>query len=154
MTNQPNVRVGVGVYILNERNQLLLGKRLNAHGTGCWCPPGGHLDFGETQRDCAARETMEETGLEVTNFKELGFTNDIFKDDNRHYITLHIAAELAAGCSEEDVEIKEPHKCEKWEWFNLDQLPSPLFVPVEHFFNKYGSYSLSILDNKEDRGID
>lgn len=46
-------KVGVGVLIV-DGNKILLGKRKNAHGDGCWAPPGGHLEFGESwQRDFA-----------------------------------------------------------------------------------------------------
>jgi 8-oxo-dGTP diphosphatase len=40
-------RVGVGVIITRD-DQVLLLKRKNVHGSGCWSTPGGHLDFGET----------------------------------------------------------------------------------------------------------
>lgn len=33
------VKVGVGLYILNNRNQLLLGLRRGAHGAGTWSLP-------------------------------------------------------------------------------------------------------------------
>jgi 8-oxo-dGTP pyrophosphatase MutT (NUDIX family) len=33
---------------------------------GVWMPPGGHLDPGETPWEAARRETIEETGLDVT----------------------------------------------------------------------------------------
>lgn len=26
----------------------------------------------------------------------------------------------------------EPEKCERWDWFELDQLPSPLFVSTQN----------------------
>jgi 8-oxo-dGTP diphosphatase len=26
----------------------------------------------------------------------------------------------------------EPNKCENWEWFNWENFPSPLFVPIEN----------------------
>ena len=39
-------KVGVGLYIVNEKRQLLLGLRKSAHGCGTWGPPGGQLEFG------------------------------------------------------------------------------------------------------------
>jgi len=56
-------RVGLGVLIFNERNQLLLGQRLNSHGADSWGPPGGHLEFGETFEEGAIKEVAEETGI-------------------------------------------------------------------------------------------
>ena len=34
---------------------------------GLWCFPGGSLELGETLVDCAVRETLEETGLQLRN---------------------------------------------------------------------------------------
>ncbi len=37
------VKVGVGVLIYNNKDEILLGLRKSKHGEGTWCPPGGHL---------------------------------------------------------------------------------------------------------------
>ena len=58
-------RVGVGLYLFNDKHQLLLGLRKSSHGCGTWCPPGGHMEFGESNEQAAIREAREETGLEV-----------------------------------------------------------------------------------------
>jgi len=29
-----------------------------------------------------------------------------------------------------EVQLMEPDKCEQWEWFEWDNLPSPLFLPT------------------------
>ncbi|MEK6901677.1 MAG: NUDIX domain-containing protein, partial [Nanoarchaeota archaeon] len=79
-------QVGVGVLIV-KNNKVLLGKRKNAHGEGTWCPPGGHLEFGESFEDCARRETFEETGISIKNIRFITATNDIFSEE-KHYITL------------------------------------------------------------------
>lgn len=34
---------------------------------GLWCFPGGSMELGETLVDCAVRETLEETGLQLKN---------------------------------------------------------------------------------------
>ena len=59
------VRVGVGLYIFNEKNQVLLGLRTGSHDAHTWCPPGGHMEYGETFEQTAVREAKEETNLDV-----------------------------------------------------------------------------------------
>jgi 8-oxo-dGTP diphosphatase len=52
-------KVGVAI-LITEDDRVLLMKRKGIHGTGTWSTPGGHLDFGDTPEQCAARETKEE----------------------------------------------------------------------------------------------
>jgi 8-oxo-dGTP diphosphatase len=124
MTEDKIPRVGLGVAIIRE-GKILLGKRKNSHGDGCWCFPGGHLEFGESWEECARRETLEETGLKIKNVRFATATNDFFKKDNKHYITILMIADWVKG----EAKILEPEKCEKWGWFDWDKLPEPLFVP-------------------------
>lgn len=54
------------VYILEENKVLLLlHPKLKK-----WLPPGGHLEENELPPDCAKREALEETGLQVELIKE------------------------------------------------------------------------------------
>ena len=123
------IRPAVGVaVILIKNNNVLLGKRLNSHGSGTWAFPGGHLEFNESVEDCAAREVFEETGLSIKNIQQAAFTNDLFKKENKHYITLFVTAEFKAG----DLQLKEPEKCSEWKWFKWDELPRPLFLSLEN----------------------
>jgi len=124
-------RIGVGVIITRD-NKVLLGKRKNAHGEGTWCPPGGHLEFMETIEDCARRETSEETGVEITNIVKPVFTEDFFKKENTHYITILVTAEWKSN----EPQILEPEKCEKWDWFSWDNLPSPMFLPMQNHIDQ------------------
>jgi len=121
--NRPNVGVGV---IIKKDNQVLLGKRKNAHGDGTWSFPGGHLEFNEEVEDCARREVMEETGLKIKNLKQATFTNDVFQKENKHYVTLYVMGEYISG----EPRVMEPEKCEKWDWFEWDNLSEPLFIPI------------------------
>jgi len=124
-------KIGVGAIVI-KNGKVLLGKRKNSHGDGTWSFPGGHLEFGEKVEDCAKRETEEETGLIIDNFEKSVFTNDIFEKENKHYVTLYAIAEIYEG----EPVVAEPEKCERWEWFDWDNLPSPLFIPIENLLKQ------------------
>ena len=89
-------RIGVGVLIFRD-GKLLLGKRKGSHGAGHWSAPGGHLEFGETPQQCAARETQEECGLVTGECIAGPFTNDLFQAEQKHYVTLFMLAYHASG---------------------------------------------------------
>jgi 8-oxo-dGTP diphosphatase len=61
-------RLAVLVFIENARGELLLLLRTRPPNLGVWSPPGGKLEtaLGESPFECAARETLEETGLAAT----------------------------------------------------------------------------------------
>jgi 8-oxo-dGTP diphosphatase len=118
-------RVGVGVFVVRE-GRFLLGKRKGAHGAGEWALPGGHLEFGESVEACARREVQEETGLVVTQVRPGPWSSDLFAEVDRHYVTLFVIAGSPAG----EPELREPDKCEGWEWFRWPELPAPLFAPL------------------------
>lgn len=120
--------VGLGVLIVRD-GRVLLGKRRNAHGEGDWSPPGGHLEFGETPEEGAAREAYEETGMNIINIRLAGVINSIFHAENKHYVTLFFVSECPTGMPE----LREPEKCEGWEWHEWAHLPSPLFLPLRTF---------------------
>ncbi|GIU49029.1 NUDIX domain-containing protein [Shewanella sairae] len=124
------VRVGVGVVIMRN-GKILLGERVGSHGANTWATPGGHLEVGESIEACAARETLEETGLVVDSFENLSFTNDIFKAEDKHYVTLFLRAQYTGG----EPIVTEPEKCKQWQWFELTNLPDPLFSPMINLLN-------------------
>jgi 8-oxo-dGTP diphosphatase len=122
------VRVGAGVIVLNDKGQFIMGKRKGSHGSGKWHIPGGHLEFKETLEECAKREVFEETGLIIDNIKPLSFGNHIFEKDDKHYISIYLIGMITGG----QLELREPHKCKEWQWFdNWNNLPKPLFCPYD-----------------------
>ncbi len=129
--------VGLGVFVVHD-DKILLGKRKNAHGQGYWGPPGGHLEFGESFEDCSIREVFEETSLTIKNITLFDVTNDIFVQENRHYVSLFMRADLAGGM----LTCMEPEKCEHWQWFALDNLPENLFLPLKNLLQKRGDIKL------------
>lgn len=126
----PQPRVGLGVLIFNTEGCILLGKRLSAHGTCTFGPPGGHLEYGESFEACALREVFEETGLRITDPQFLALTNDVFEPDQKHYVSIFMRASFPEG---QGLQVREPLKTEKWDWFSLQHLPANLFLPLKHF---------------------
>ena len=120
-------QVGVGV-IVKKGHSVLLGRRKRGHGSGAWSFPGGHLEFGEDVEACAKRETLEETGAFISIVSHGPFTDDIFHEERRHYVTLFVVADYVSG----EIEAREPRKCEHWEWFEWTDLSQPLFLPIQN----------------------
>lgn len=121
--------VGVGIVVQNQEGKILLGKRINSHGAGQYSLPGGKPDGGEHPGMAAARELYEETGLVAYGLTPLDvWTYDRFEEDGFHFVTLYFACYID---SEQEARLVEPDKCEGWQWYEANALPSPLFCGVE-----------------------
>ncbi|KAK7509648.1 NUDIX hydrolase domain-like protein [Phyllosticta citriasiana] len=134
-------KIGVGVFILNQNGEFIAGLRKGSHGSGTWALPGGHLEFGETFEDCAAREVLEETGLMIKrdDILFLTATNSVWEVERLHYVTVFMTAVLRDEGGEP--EIMEPEKCAEWRWVRYEELqawagdPSKkLFLPMLDLF--------------------
>jgi len=129
-------RPGAGVLVILQCNdKILLGKRKGSHGNGEWSFPGGHLEMNETPDECGKRELLEETGIDIHDLTpiDMGYTNDIFISDSKHYITIYqkyLINEVIYA------EMKEPNKCFEWMWADIHNLPTPLFLCVKNYMLK------------------
>lgn len=114
-------KVGVGVMIVKD-GKVLLGKRKGSHGAGEYAFPGGHLEYMESFDACAKREAAEETGIEIENVRFLMLAN-VTKYAPKHYAHITLTADWKAG----EPRVLEPEVCESWGWYDLNDLPAPLF---------------------------
>jgi 8-oxo-dGTP diphosphatase len=92
--------VGVGAIIV-EGDRVVLIKRGHAPLLGEWSIPGGLLELGETIRQAAVREALEETGLAVEPSDLLGVYDRVVRDaDDRilyHYVLIDFLCRRTAG---------------------------------------------------------
>jgi 8-oxo-dGTP diphosphatase len=92
--------VGAGAIII-EADRVVLVKRGHPPLAGEWSIPGGVLEVGETLRQAAVREALEETGLRVQVGELLGVYDRILRDaDGRvryHYVLIDFLCRRIAG---------------------------------------------------------
>ncbi|MGH9553918.1 MAG: nucleotide triphosphate diphosphatase NUDT15 [Terriglobales bacterium] len=118
-------KIGVNVLVFRGWN-LLLGRRRTSDDRRMWCPPGGHLEWGESVFACAHREVLEETAVRISNLIRGPYTNDRSCPDNMHYVSLFVLADHESGSAEN----REPDVFDSWQWFDVECLPSPLFYNI------------------------
>ncbi len=88
-------RVGVGDITIHE-GRILLVKRGIEPSRGLWAIPGGTLKLGETLRECAAREILEETGITI-KVGDCVYVFDFFERDDSGKIKFHFVVVDFAG---------------------------------------------------------
>ena len=111
--------IGVGAIII-ERDRVVLVKRAHAPLLGEWSIPGGMLEVGETLRQAAVREVLEETGLHVEVGELLGVFDRIVRDaDERtlyHYVLIDFLCRRIAGEPQPACDAAEAR------WFTRDEI--------------------------------
>ena len=135
------VGVGFGIILLKE-GKVLLGKRhedqekadSELHGEGTWTLPGGKMDYGESFFQVAKREVEEETSIILNSMDVITVQND--KNEHAHFITVGMMSEDFKG----EPKVMEPDEITEWKWFDLEDLPRPMYFPsaklIENYKNK------------------
>ena len=117
--------VGVGAVIV-DAGHVALVKRGQAPLLGEWSIPGGMLELGETLRQGAEREALEETGLVVRATELLGVFDRVERDDEKrcqyHYVLIDFLCERISG------DLHAAGDAADARWFNSEEvtkLPLP-----------------------------
>jgi len=135
------IGTGVGVMILNEKNQLLLGLRnddekkadTELHLEGTWTMPGGKIEYGETFEQAGIREVEEETSLKVAEEDIVPICVQTDKNEHAHFVTVGLLAKKFSG----EVKTMEPEEIVDWKWFDLDKLPKNMYFPSKKVLENY-----------------
>jgi len=132
MDEKQRPNVGLGIIVIKKcspySGKVLLAPRpmTKIVGAGAWQLPGGHLEMYEEFADAAKREISEECGDEiVVDMPQFfGVTNNPWPEKNKHYVTIFLTARWLQG------EAKCSGGHGPWTWFDLNNLPKPLFEGV------------------------
>jgi 8-oxo-dGTP diphosphatase len=111
--------VGVGALIV-ESGRILLIKRGHEPLKGEWSIPGGLLELGETVREGAEREALEETGLVVRANELLGVFDRVVEDDDKrtcyHYVLIDFLCRKISG------DLHASGDADEARWFTADEV--------------------------------
>ena len=118
-----NPAVGVAVVVLDDAGRLLLGRRSRNYA-GEWCIPCGYVEWDEDARVAAAREFLEETGLEV-HVEGVAAVHSNFHDANQHTVGIWFRGRVGGG------ELQAGDDLDAVGYFPLDDLPGSLAFPTD-----------------------
>jgi 8-oxo-dGTP diphosphatase len=94
----PVVAVGV---IIRQGDRIALVRRDKEPSKGLWTFPGGAIELGESLRDAARREALEETGLQVEVGEVATVIDNIVRDETGsfryHYVIVDYHARPLGG---------------------------------------------------------
>ena len=103
-------KVGVDAAVVNDEGAVLVLKR----GDGTWGMPGGWADVGESPFQSGQRETLEETGLNVT---PVGYIAVAHKTPITHptFVSqVNVCIALKPVASDAKVQLSDEHSDFKW----------------------------------------
>lgn len=116
----PHFKIAVQTFVVNDKNQLLMGLRRDSVDGGNWAVPGGHVDVGDTLEECAKRELREETGLIANHAEQFGYVEQPINISNMHYF--HFGY-VVTSFEDKPLINGEPEDIDHWEWFDLNKIP-------------------------------
>ena len=105
-----------------EEPKVLLIQRGFEPYKGCWAFPGGFMNMDETAEQCAIRELEEETGLKVSEVRQIGAYSKVDRDPRGRTVTVVYLALV-----DEPVEVTGLDDAAKAQWWPLSDLPALAF---------------------------
>ncbi len=151
MNNKYNdlpLRSGVGIVVLNKKNQVFLAKRID-NPKNFWQMPQGGVDNGEEFYEAAIRELEEETSIKtVSLIKELnGLTTYLlpdhlvgiiwkgkYKGQKQKWFVVRFDGEE----NEININTKRPEFLD-WKWVNIENLTDKVVEFKVHVYKQIQS---------------
>ena len=141
------LRIGVGIALLNDSNEVFVGKRID-NPEDFWQMPQGGVDKNENFLDAAKRELEEETGIKnVKLIKEIegwiiydlpkNLLGKIWKGKYRGQKQKWFIMKFLGNKNEININTKKPEFL-NWKWIKPSKLPE---VAVNFKINIYKKIS-------------
>ena len=126
------LRLGVGVIVLNNKNRVFVGKRID-NPIDKWQMPQGGVNYGEDLTTAMRRELKEETGIKnikiltkIDGWSEYELPNyllgKIWKGKYRGQKQKWFIVRFLGKDNEIDLETGKPEFID-WQWLDIENLP-------------------------------
>lgn len=121
---EQTIKLSAGAIIIKDGKTLLAKRKGAIIAEGGWGSSGGHVEFGETPAEAAIREAKEELGIDIGNLKFIACISEQWY--GKQYVDVVFLADIIGG----EPKVNESDRVEEAAWFDLNNLPEPLFEPV------------------------
>ncbi|MGD2158354.1 MAG: NUDIX domain-containing protein [Anaerolineales bacterium] len=111
--------VTVHLFLIREGRILLLRRFNTGYEDGNYSVPAGHLDGGESVRDAAVREALEEIGVEIRQ-QDLNFAGVMHRNSDDERVDFFLEVKTWMG----EPSIMEPEKSDDLQWLPIQDLPN------------------------------
>ncbi len=126
----PGIRDSVVAAIVSD-GQVLMNLRGGVIGRGQWGVLGGKVDAGETLREALMRELSEEAAIHRVANARIIFVHYHYNFLSREIFRVFV---VRAEIDESVIPtIMEPEKILDLKWFDLNEMPSPLFSEFDAY---------------------
>ena len=117
----PPASIGVGVVVtrrIENAPEVLLIRRGKPPGEGMWSIPGGRQEPGETTRETATREILEETGLALTDLRLIDVVDLIERREDGNIASQWILIDFCAPWMGGDIKAGSDAADARWVAFD------------------------------------
>ena len=139
------LRTGVGIIVLNSKNQVFVAKRKD-NPVDKWQMPQGGVDLGESLQNAMYRELFEETSIsKIEILKELNYWLEyelpqnllgiIWKGKFRGQKQKWFIVRYLGSDSEININTKKPEFIE-WKWLDVNKLTSVIVDFKKNVYEK------------------
>lgn len=116
--------------LIEKEGRVLLVRRGNEPFRGLWTLPAGFINGGEDPADAAARECLEETGLNVRVTRVLDIISGKEHPRGADFIIVYIAEVV-------DGDLKPDDDVDAVEWFGRGELPQLAFRATQKVLESF-----------------
>src|SRR4051794_35651705 len=121
----PRFPIGAVAIVQDDRGRVLLVRQTYHRAGARWGAPGGWLAHGETPREAAARETLEETGLQIAVGRVLEIGSGPYRE-----VSLAFECRIIG-----DTGYHPSPETDRMAYFSPDELP-PMTAATRHLLER------------------